>query len=177
MIVNEEFVSVLLDKIGKLKNQDSKKHEEWFQRCCQNDGSNPIKVFSEFIRYSECWGFPEEEDECARKFVESGNAEELTTALFNFKYPDLQKIFALKIVLGGKGVQVLGQLYSMDASLCRDTAIYAILYNAFYHDHNIGTFELPNYFGIGNPDWFVRLFFNELYRYDGVYKEEVFATN
>lgn len=176
MEVTKEYVADLLDRMGKSKQRDAKKHEEWYEDCCQRNNCKPIRIWSDFARYTEYWGFLGKDDDCARVSVETEEAGVLATSLVAFKYPDLQNIFAHKIVLGGKGIPVLDQLYAMEASLSRDTAIYAILHNAFYYDLRKCTFELPNYIGIGYPEWFVRLFFTELYRYDGIYDEDIYST-
>ena len=176
MNVTQEYIVDLLNKMGKSKGLDASIHEKWYTKCRHKKEDNPIRVWSEFERYSENWGFPEDDDECASKFVESEEVGVLASSLINFKYPDLQNIFARRIVQSGKGILVLNQLYAIEASFCRDTAIYAILHNAFLQDRNQGSFELPKYLGIGYPEWFVRLFFYDLYRYDGVYRDDIYTT-
>lgn len=176
MNVTQEYVADLLNRMGKSKRQNAKDHEGLYEDCCHRNEDKSIEVWCYFERYTEYWGFPDKDDDCARLSVESEDVGVLASNLVSFKYPDLQNIFAHKIVLGEKGIPVLNLLYAMEASLSRDTAIYAILHNAFYYDLRKCSFELPNYIGIGNPEWFVRVFFTELYRYDGIYSEDIYST-
>lgn len=176
MNVTQEYVTDLLNRMSKSKGRDAQMHEKWYAESCNRKEDSPISVWIEFERYSENWGFPDKDDERVVDFIAIGDAGLLASSLVAFKYPDLQNMFAHKIILGNKGMAVLGQLYAMGASFCRDTAIYAILHNAFYHDLRNGTFELPKYIMIGTPEWFVRLFFYDLYRYDGIYREQIYTT-
>lgn len=174
MKVTDEFLTGLINNVSKRRGHNTKNHNEWYLDTCKMYSNNPLLVWSIIVKYSEFYYFPEAEDEVVNQLLTSDNIVNISENLIALKYPDLQNIFASKIILSGKGKLILEQLFVEEQSLCRDTAIYAILYNAFFNDRNRGTFDIPDYISLGQPEWFVRLFFNDLYRYDGVYKDPIY---